>query len=67
MAVTAITDDRRDLEDAQGALGPDAHPTGRLRLLICKVSGSGRLQLEWTGNFGNGWFDVPKFDVEMLT
>jgi hypothetical protein len=59
-----VPDDHRDIEHAQSLLGPDARPTGRLRLLNDRTSG--RLQLEWKGEFGHAWFDVLPIDVDIL-
>ena len=67
MAMTffEIERSRLDIDRAEDALGPHAVPSGRLRI-IKDQSGSGRLQQEWTGLRGRGWFDVPSFTVEEL-
>lgn len=56
-------DDRSDIEAAR-VLGENARPTGRLRQLHTKTAS--RFQQEWAGEFGNGWFDIPNFEVEKL-
>lgn len=53
-----------DVKHMQRVLGIDASPTGRLRLLRTKTAG--RLQLEWAGEFGNCWCDVPAIDLDVL-
>jgi hypothetical protein len=52
------------LDDRRRVLGPFVHPTGELRMLRTKTVG--RLQMEWEGQFGKGWFDVPVVDVDVL-
>ena len=51
-------------EQAVAALGPDARPSGRLRLLMTGTNA--RLQHEWYGMLGKFWIDVPKVFVDVL-
>lgn len=44
--------------------GPSVKPTGKLRLLTSPSTG--RLQMEWAGEFGSGFFDVPIVEVPEL-
>jgi hypothetical protein len=49
---------------AQSKIGPDAHPTPRLRVL--RDNESARIQQEWVGNFGKMWLDLPIVVVPRL-
>lgn len=53
-----IPDDQADVSLARAAIGENARPTGRLRML--GIDGSRcRLQYEWQGDYGRVWFDIP--------
>ena len=60
-----MTDDYSDTMAAVSAVGRDARPTGRLRML--QVRGvAGRIQQEWRGDLGVVWLDIPMISVERL-
>jgi hypothetical protein len=55
LELSRIPDRKEDVGYAQGMLGPDAHPSGRLRV----VAETSRIEVEWVGRFGAVWLPIP--------
>lgn len=58
------TDTAEILSEAQACVGPDAKPSGHLRMLTSP--NRGRLQQLWTGCYGTVWLDVPTALVDEI-
>lgn len=54
----------QDTKFAFHYLGPDARPTGQMRML--GSAGFGRLQCLWVSNLGSLWIDVPTVEVDVM-
>jgi hypothetical protein len=66
MPIPGIPDDRSDVDLAIAAIGPDARPTGRVRILRAAGSTAQQIQSEWRGAFGTMWIDAPIIIVDHL-
>lgn len=64
--MNVIVDDEADLKEARRLIGPDAKPSGRLRLLQVRHLTIGRIQAEWVGRGGKVWLAIPITLVDEL-